>query len=959
MHSPLAPCSRTFLPLALLLAAGTAANAATINVPLDFPTVGAAIAAAAPGDEVVVAPGTYFESGLVLTGKDIVLRSSGGSAVTIINGGGSRIFTIDLGTPSTLRVEGFTFTGGSAAGGGAGFIGGSSPTFRDCVFSANTTTSSGGALIVSVGNFAATAGAAAAPLFENCSFINNVSTASTGTTARGGAVSVSGAWPTFRNCTFTGNVHNRTGGAVGITSNSLFTPPGGTPPVTFENCSFSANVSTPTSATVGGGPAIHVNNRSIVMTGCTISNHTSTATVAVGAYGLVLAGTATGQSATLTNTTFSNNYHSGGTASNRPIILVVAPGATLTMNGGGLTNNGFRLSDGAELGFSTGINFSPPAGAGGTLVVSGSTFTGNSTSPTTPTGNTALIFGSGNATAGQGGIASATITNASVTGNEISAVLFASGGGSLSFAGGTISGNVGGASMIVANPVGSLSLTGTSFSGNSGLISVSGAASPATAGNFLLDAVTVNANPAGAVSATNFATANILGSRFENSTNLSVNFNGAGNHAVRGSVLRNNTYTAASSARSLGAFGDAGTGTLVVENTVFSGNVAGGSSADVISADGLASFSLLGSTLSDNAFTGVGAGVITLSEIPSVTVQDVEVLNNPARGLSLSECAGSVTNSIFENNENGIDAAATAAGALTITWCDFVGGTGSGGIPTGANIDGALSATITSSRFIGQRDGAIGLGGSGTHVVQNTLVSGVTGTNGGAVNLSGTSSTTIRNSTLTGNFTTSGSAGGVTLVDSASAVIVNTISYGNNSPEVDGSGSTGTLDVTFSNVQGGFGGLGNIDLSPSFADPDGPDNVAGTLDDNYRLNAGSAGLNAGNSAAVPGTLTTDLAGGPRIVGAFVDMGAYELGSLACNRADVTDIGDTGAGPDGQLTVDDIIAFINTFSDATGCPGAAPCNMADITDIGDTGTGPDGQLTVDDIIAFFNAFSDGC
>jgi hypothetical protein len=83
------------------------------------------------------------------------------------------------------------------------------------------------------------------------------------------------------------------------------------------------------------------------------------------------------------------------------------------------------------------------------------------------------------------------------------------------------------------------------------------------------------------------------------------------------------------------------------------------------------------------------------------------------------------------------------------------------------------------------------------------------------------------------------------------------------------------------------------------------------------------------------------------------------GGAGCNRADITDIGDTGSGPDNQLTVDDIIAFVNTFGDATGCPGAAPCNRADITDIGDTGAGPDGELTVDDIIAFVNAFGDGC
>jgi hypothetical protein len=34
---------------------------------------------------------------------------------------------------------------------------------------------------------------------------------------------------------------------------------------------------------------------------------------------------------------------------------------------------------------------------------------------------------------------------------------------------------------------------------------------------------------------------------------------------------------------------------------------------------------------------------------------------------------------------------------------------------------------------------------------------------------------------------------------------------------------------------------------------------------------------------------------------------------------VTDVDDTGAGPDGPLTVDDVIALVNTFSDGVGCP----------------------------------------
>ncbi|MBX7106455.1 MAG: hypothetical protein K1X57_20425, partial [Gemmataceae bacterium] len=84
--------------------------------------------------------------------------------------------------------------------------------------------------------------------------------------------------------------------------------------------------------------------------------------------------------------------------------------------------------------------------------------------------------------------------------------------------------------------------------------------------------------------------------------------------------------------------------------------------------------------------------------------------------------------------------------------------------------------------------------------------------------------------------------------------------------------------------------------------------------------------------------------------------------LACNLADITGIGGTAeapGSPDNQLTVDDIIVFVNLFSDGSGCPGAAPCSRADVTGIGGPPATADGQLTVDDIIAFFNAFSDGC
>jgi len=57
---------RWLLPAALLASAGAAA-AATINVPADQPTIQAAVTAAASGDTILLADGTYTGSGNVDT----------------------------------------------------------------------------------------------------------------------------------------------------------------------------------------------------------------------------------------------------------------------------------------------------------------------------------------------------------------------------------------------------------------------------------------------------------------------------------------------------------------------------------------------------------------------------------------------------------------------------------------------------------------------------------------------------------------------------------------------------------------------------------------------------------------------------------------------------------------------------------------------------------------------------
>lgn len=88
--------------------------------------------------------------------------------------------------------------------------------------------------------------------------------------------------------------------------------------------------------------------------------------------------------------------------------------------------------------------------------------------------------------------------------------------------------------------------------------------------------------------------------------------------------------------------------------------------------------------------------------------------------------------------------------------------------------------------------------------------------------------------------------------------------------------------------------------------------------------------------------------------------------VKCNAADVNYIGGgveqveaAYFPPDMQLSLDDILAFIDLYIVSEFCPGAAPCSATDITDLGNSGAGPDGLLTLDDIILFIDSFNEGC
>jgi len=67
-------CSTGFV-LVLIFLSSAPMEAATIHVPDDFPTIQAAIDAAAEGDTVLVAPGTYEEN-IDFIGKNITVKST-------------------------------------------------------------------------------------------------------------------------------------------------------------------------------------------------------------------------------------------------------------------------------------------------------------------------------------------------------------------------------------------------------------------------------------------------------------------------------------------------------------------------------------------------------------------------------------------------------------------------------------------------------------------------------------------------------------------------------------------------------------------------------------------------------------------------------------------------------------------------------------------------------------------
>lgn len=140
--------------------------ATTWNVPGDASTIQGGIDLATAGDTVLVACGTYEESGIYIgsSADGITLRSETGEpdCVTINAMQMDRaVYCSSIG--SSTSIEGFTITGGESNNGSAFFLEGSDPKITSCVMVDNYSYGVGGAVYCS----------SASPVFQDCSFYDN------------------------------------------------------------------------------------------------------------------------------------------------------------------------------------------------------------------------------------------------------------------------------------------------------------------------------------------------------------------------------------------------------------------------------------------------------------------------------------------------------------------------------------------------------------------------------------------------------------------------------------------------------------------------------------------------------------------------------------------------------------------------------------------------------------------
>ena len=314
---------------------------------------------------------------------------------------------------------------------------------------------------------------------------------------------------------------------------------------------------------------------------------------------------------------------------------------------------------------------------------------------------------------------------------------------------------------------------------------------------------------------------------------------------------------------------------------------------------------MTGVTITGNQTQGQGQGGGMMLANSRGTYDNMTITNNTAvgahgGGIWTNNSGGPdsyggwmMTNSVISGNESsyfggGINFAWSHPRIFNCTISGNTSGWGGGGI--GVVESGfTLKESIVSDNFSsGGGGGILAWGDSVSVVIEDCIVTGnTTGNNGGGIMINGTDNaiirgtsvvdnhaanyvggiyvlvtpTTIYNNTISGN--TSGNGGAIGILEGGHVELTNSIVWDNPGPGNFLGDGTGSLDITYSDIDGGYEGEGNIDANPLFKDPDNGD---------YRLLSESDCINAG-TADIDGDGNDDIA---NYFDSAPDMGAFEF-----------------------------------------------------------------------------------
>jgi predicted outer membrane repeat protein len=195
-----------------------------------------------------------------------------------------------------------------------------------------------------------------------------------------------------------------------------------------------------------------------------------------------------------------------------------------------------------------------------------------------------------------------------------------------------------------------------------------------------------------------------------------------------------------------------------------------------------------------------------------------------------------------------------------------------GGMYNNLNSNAVLTNVTFNNNTAGTRGGGMAVSGS-TPTLTNVTFTGNVAQRGGAIQSAYSGNFTLMNVTISGNIGTI--QGGGIYSEASIPVIINTIIYNNTGNAIDA--TTSTPVVTYSIVEGGYTGEGNLDVDP----------LLGTLQNNggytltMALDPASEAIDAGTNTGCP---SSDQRGVSRPQGTLCDIGAYEADIVAPETA---------------------------------------------------------------------------